>query len=114
MEVCIITLKESPNHKVKTIFPDAIFFKAIDLRKQTAQDLFNKNIITLNAFENLTNGRKYHHELSDTGAVGLHQSFLAALKNGDKNKPILIFENKQRRLLRWHPLATPGGIFFGN
>lgn len=79
------------NHPVQKVFKNAKFFQAVDLRSKNPQQLLDENLITSNGFENLKNGRKYHHELSTPGAVGLILSFLKILKLG--NGPILICED---------------------
>ncbi len=91
MEVRIISLEPRLNHPVKKIFQNAKFFQAVDLRGESPQELLDKNLITLNGFENLKNGRKYHHELSTAGAVGLVLSFLKILKSN--TGPVLICED---------------------
>jgi len=91
IEVRIISMNPSLNHPVQNVFKDAKLFQAVDLRSKTPQQLLDENMITLNGFENLKNGRKYHHELSTPGAIGLILSFLKILKLG--NGPILICED---------------------
>lgn len=91
MEVHIISLKPQENHIVQKVFPQAKFSQAVDLREKTPQELLELNLITQNGFENLINGRKYHHELSTGGAVGLVLSFLNVLKSG--SGPVLICED---------------------
>lgn len=91
MEVRIISLQPQGEHMVKSIFPQAEYFAAIDVRSKTHQSLLDENLITLNAFENLQNGRKYHHELGTTGAVGLVLSFLKILQAN--TGPVLICED---------------------
>lgn len=91
MDVRIISLNPQQSHPVKKLFPNATSFQAVDFRKKTPQELLDENLITLNAFESLTNGRKYHHEISTSGAVGLHQSFLKVLTLS--KEPILICED---------------------
>lgn len=91
MDVRIISLNPSVDHPVKKVFKNAKFFQAVDLRGTTPQELLDKNLVTLNGFENLENGRKYHHELGTPGAIGLILSFLKILKLD--NGPILICED---------------------
>lgn len=91
MEVSIISISPSENHPVKKVFKDAKFFQAVDLRSKSPQKLLDEDLITLNGFENLKNGRKYHHELSSPGAIGLILSFLKILKSN--TGPILICED---------------------
>lgn len=91
MEVRIISLKPTMDHPVKKVFKNAIFFQAVDLRSKTPQNLLDENLITLNGYENLKNGRKYHHELSTAGAIGLILSFVKILKS--KTGPVLVCED---------------------
>jgi GR25 family glycosyltransferase involved in LPS biosynthesis len=91
MEVRIISISPKVNHPVQNVFKGAKFFQAVDLRSKSSQQLLDENLITLNGFENLKNGRKYHHELSTPGAIGLILSFLKILKSN--NGPILICED---------------------
>jgi GR25 family glycosyltransferase involved in LPS biosynthesis len=91
MEVSIISLEKTLNHPVQKYFPQATFFDAIDLRNETPQNLLEKNLITINAFECLQNGRKYHREISTSGAIGLILSFLQILKSS--TEAILICED---------------------
>ena len=91
IEVRIISINPSSNHPVQKIFKDAKYFQAVDLRSKNTQELLDENLVTLNGFENLKNGRKYHHELSTSGAIGLILSFLKILKSG--SGPILICED---------------------
>ena len=91
MEVRIISIKPSINHPVQKVFKDAKFFQAVDLRGKTPQKLLDESLITQNGFENLKNGRKYHHELSTPGAVGLILSFLKILKAN--TGPLLVCED---------------------
>ena len=91
IEVRIISINPSLNHPVQKVFKDAKFFQAVDLRSYNIHQLLDENLITLNGFENLKYGRKYHHELSTPGAIGLILSFLKILKLG--TGPILICED---------------------
>lgn len=91
MEVRIISINPTVNHPVQKVFENAKFFQAVDLRAKTPQQLLDHNIVTFNGFENLKNGRKYHHELSTPGAIGLIISFLKILKSN--TGPVLICED---------------------
>ena len=91
MEVRIISLQPTVNHPVKKVFKNAKFLQAVDLRSKTPQNLLDENLVTLNGYENLKNGRKYHHELSTAGAIGLILSFLKILKSN--TGPVLICED---------------------
>lgn len=91
MEVRIISINPSGNHPVQKVFKDAKFFQAVDFRSKNPQQLLDENLITFNGFESLKNGRKYHHELCTTGAIGLILSFLKILKSS--NGPVLICED---------------------
>lgn len=91
MEVRIISINPRASHPVQKVFKDAKFFQAADLRSKNPQQLLDENLITLNGFENLKNGRKYHHELSTPGAIGLILSFLKILKSN--TGPVLICED---------------------
>ena len=51
----------------------------------------DQNLITLNGFESLKHGRKYHHELGTPGAVGLLLSFSQILNSN--TGPILVCED---------------------
>ena len=91
MEVRIISLNPTNPHPVKTIFKNAKFFQAVDFRSKSPRYLLNENLITWNGFENLENGRKYHHELNTSGAIGLILSFFEILKSD--TGPVLICED---------------------
>tara|TARA_Y100001934_G_C12318163_1_gene758667 strand:- start:837 stop:1658 length:822 start_codon:yes stop_codon:yes gene_type:complete len=92
VEVKIISLSShNRKHKVQEVFPKASFYKAVDLRTKTPENLLETKIITPSGFESLKAGRKYHHELGSAGAVGLALSFWNILK--EKNGPILICED---------------------
>jgi len=91
MEVCIISVNPTYNHPVQRVFKDAMFFEAVDFRSKDPKELLDANLVTFNGFENLKNGRKYHHELSTPGAIGLILSVLKILKLN--HGPVLICED---------------------
>lgn len=92
VEARVISLgRVTDKHPVKRIFPAATRFEAIDYRKKSPADLLKEKLITDAGYESLTNGRKYHHEIGASGAVGLHMSFYELLKSGEGD--IVIFED---------------------
>ena len=90
MEVRIISTSVLDDHPVKKVFKDAKVFHAVDFRSKKPQQLLDENLITLNGFESMKNGRKHHHELSTPSQIGLILSFLKILKSN--HGPLLICE----------------------
>ena len=93
LEVKIISFKSNPSslEKLKKYFPNTQISKAIDMRNYNPLNLYKKNLITITGYRNLLlKERKWHHELTSTGCVGLHQSVLKTLKK--RNGWILLCE----------------------
>jgi hypothetical protein len=53
---------------------------AVDLRAADPQRLYDEGLITVGALLSITQGRRAHHEIPSTGAVGYWQSQLAILR----------------------------------
>jgi hypothetical protein len=54
----------------------------VDLRHYDAKVLYNTGLIGQSGYNAIVNGRKWHHELSSKGAVGLAQANRLALQKG--------------------------------
>lgn len=91
LQVRVITLDEGLSTAITRVFPEAQRFGATDLRSSAPTDLLQNGVITETAFESLTRGRKYHHEFSGIGGVGLCVSVSRLLNEGDG--AILILES---------------------
>jgi len=90
--ICLNAEKQKERiHPVQAIFPSASISQAADMRNISAEKLLQDKLITTTAYESITDGRKYHHEMGSTGAAGLCLSYLNALKDGEG--PILICED---------------------
>ena len=92
LDVCVISLDtEKPiKSSIKKVFPNARVIKAVDMRTTNPTVMRKSNLITHSAVDTLHHGRKWHKELSSTGAVGIHQSNRIALEYGDG--PLLLLE----------------------
>ena len=87
-------VKRAATHPVRVVFPDAAFFPAVDFRKTSADDLLSEGLVTFAGYEAIKNGRKYHHELSTPGAVGLSLSYYnIAREFASKRSPVLVCED---------------------
>ena len=85
----IISLKHIPtSHSVLKHLPHTKRFVAVDRRKSKIDDV--KDIVSDNALLTLKRGRKWHHELSSLGAVGLYESHRKILEQ--EKGAVLIFE----------------------
>lgn len=91
LQVSVISLNKGIAAAITLHFPDAQHFPATDMRGSDPMQLLRDGVITDSAFEALTRGRKYHHEFSGIGGVGLCQSVLRLLNEGDG--PILVLES---------------------
>lgn len=92
LDVRIISLKNTPDNFKQTqgLFPQSEREKAVDMRNIDPIRLYKDGIISLSSQYTIENGRKWHHELSSTGAVGLYMSIKNALNKG--NNWILLLE----------------------
>jgi hypothetical protein len=89
--VHVISLDRRISRSILDVFPGAVHFRATDLRGADPMDLLRAGMITDTAFESLSRGRKYHHEFSGIGGVGLCRSVMRLLHDG--NGPILVLES---------------------
>lgn len=79
---------------LKRLFPqsEVDVQRGIDVRKVDVSHLHDANLITHGAAHVLRNGRKWHHELSSKGAVGLaHANRMALLDRPEE--PLLLLED---------------------
>jgi hypothetical protein len=92
LEVRVIMLTPSDHgmRDVRSVFPDAAPFQARDRRGVNPETLYAEGAITENALETMKRGRKWHHEISGPGGVGLHESMRDLLRESDG--PVLICE----------------------
>lgn len=88
LDIYIISLNAINEHSVKTVFDNVKIYTAVDRRGATEDDV--QEIVSEDAYLTLKRGRKWHHELSSPGAVGLYESVRNILNMGDN--PVLIFE----------------------
>lgn len=93
LDVKIISLKKNPKilKNIREIFPQAEIHLASDFRSLKPIDLFYQKYITINAYDTLMKGRKWHKELTSSGAVGLYDSNRQALRT-NKHKFLLLCE----------------------
>ena len=95
MDVRVVSLG-NPSRLLRTLrqmFPDADVGvqPGVDVRDVTVQDLHASGLVTHTAVHTLRHGRKWHHEHSSKGGIGLqHAVRLALLK--DTGRPLLLFE----------------------
>ena len=92
-EVFVIGLKKLDLSAFRALFPQTVQFHAIDLRKSKPVDLAKAHLISPNAYDTLLQGRKWHKELSSTGAVGLQQSNRLALMSSAPERSLLLLED---------------------
>lgn len=96
MHIRVISLN-TPAHllaTLKRLFPEAEVDvqRGVDLRKVDVSHLHEANLITHGAAHVLRNGRKWHHELSSKGAIGLaHANRIALLDRPEE--PLLLMED---------------------
>lgn len=95
MQVRIVALQHPSTllKKCKAMFPkaDVDVQKGVDVRKARTEHLLKAGLISHSSAHALKYGRKWHHELSSKGAVGVAQAFRLALEE-DSSSPILILE----------------------
>lgn len=90
VEVISLDLFTPIRDNILRIFPTAKPFQAIDMRQVNPDLLRKSDLITFSSLDTLRNGRKWHKELSSSGAVGIHQTNRILLANG--SGPVLILE----------------------
>ena len=96
MRIRVISLT-TPAHllaTLKRLFPQAEVDvqRGVDVRKVDVSHLHNANLITHGAAHVLRNGRKWHHELSSKGAIGVaHANRMALLDRPEE--PLLLMED---------------------
>ena len=96
MRIRVISLN-TPAHllaTLKRLFPQAEVGvqRGVDVRKVDVSHLHDANLITHGAAHVLRNGRKWHHELSSKGAIGLaHANRIALLDRPEE--PLLLMED---------------------
>jgi hypothetical protein len=96
MQVMVISL-HTPTRLLATLqrlFPDATVSvqRGVDLRKVSVDHLHRAGLVSHGAVHALRHGRKWHHELSSRGAVGLaHANRLALSDRTDL--PLLLLED---------------------
>lgn len=95
MQVRIISFKRSSHllKECRRMFPgaDVRMQPAVDVRSETATALYNAELLSLAAAHSLDKGRRWHHEMSSTGAVGLAHANRLALEE-DPTQPLLLLE----------------------
>lgn len=95
MQVRIISFSSSSAllKKCKRMFPnaDVRIQPAVDVRSETTATLYEADFLSLAALHSLENGRRWHHEMSSTGAVGLAHANRLALEE-DPTQPLLVLE----------------------
>lgn len=97
MQVRVISL-HTPSRvlkEVRRVFPDVEDVgvqRGVDVRKTSVDDLEAAGLITRTTRHALKYGRKWHHELSSKGAVGLAQAVRLALLE-DVTQPLLLLED---------------------
>jgi len=94
MQVHVITLSGKVPLQISKVFPETEPFAAVDTRSIDIQVMLRNGMITQGAAETLEHGRKYHHELSGKGGVGLYQTMRTALESG--TGPLLLMEDDCR------------------
>jgi len=92
LEVRVISLAENPKSlkEIRKIFPQAERQAAVDLRGSNPLHMRQVGLITHSTLDTLETGRKWHKELSSSGAVGIQQTNRLLLSSG--SDPILIIE----------------------
>jgi GR25 family glycosyltransferase involved in LPS biosynthesis len=113
---------ELENHLKKRGFINVNFFKAIDGRKFNVEDLKNKDLITIRAYNDLVNGREQNSGLSSLGCIGCSMSHYNLWDKCVKNNyPYIIiaendvnipqkFTNDDLNDIR-NTISQPDGIF---
>jgi GR25 family glycosyltransferase involved in LPS biosynthesis len=81
--VHVISL-DTPQHmkQFERLCSNVTVFPAVDMRGADPDSLYESGYISPSAAHVLKRGRKWHHELSSAGCVGLHQSVLRILEKG--------------------------------
>ena len=96
MDVRVISLKNPSAllKQTKRMFPNAnvAIQRGVDVRGTSVELLHKVGLVTHEASRVLRKGRKWHHELSTKGAVGLAQAVRLALEE-DVSKPLLLLED---------------------
>ena len=95
MQIRVITLEPTCTlvGRMAAAFPnaDVAIQRGIDVRGSTTDVLFASGLITPAVAHTLEHGRKWHHEASSKGAVGLAQANRLALEE-DLDQPLLLLE----------------------
>jgi hypothetical protein len=91
MQVLVISLKAKVSEDILRVFLEALLFPAVDARKAHPTQLQRDGTINARAADNILNGRKYHHEISGIGGVGLFLSVRKAL--AQSQGPLLLLED---------------------
>lgn len=91
LEVHVISMRPKVTGPIARVFPEARLFPAIDMRKADPLEMLQDGVITESAYESLTRGRKYHHEFSGAGGVGVYLGIRKILEAS--NGPVLIMED---------------------
>jgi hypothetical protein len=81
---------EFENSLKKVGFKHINYFKAIDGRKMTPDELLNNNIISVRGYKDLTQGREEHYGLSSLGTVGCWLSHISLWDKCAKELPYII------------------------
>ena len=94
LDVLIITLKSKLHKKIKSIqdilpYANVSLQNGVDVRKSSAQNLYNSGTISPTAYTTIQEGRKWHWEINSNGAVGLILANRIALKKGDNSLLLL-------------------------
>lgn len=89
-DVYVISLGNTVPPAIARVFPEARLFSGIDLRNADPLELLRDGVITESAYESISRGRKYHHEFSGVGGVGLYVGVRKLLNAG--NGPVLVME----------------------
>jgi len=89
-DVRVISMQPEASAAIRSVFPGVRVVAATDLRGADPRVLHEGGVITDEVFETITHGRKYHHEISTCGGVGLWASVVAALGQG--RQPLLLLE----------------------
>ena len=91
--VYIISVNNDISFNFKEYFSNVNIYPAIDTRNTSAIKLFNNELITWRAYNDLLNGRKDHFGFAGIGAIGLYLTYRKILRdNKYQNKNILICE----------------------
>lgn len=94
MDIRIITMSTDHNlvKVLKNIFPtaDVGLQRGVDLRNTGILSLYNAGLISHTAIKSLQEGRKWHHEIGSSGAVGLAQANRLALEENTDTVLLLL------------------------